>query len=85
MKHPSLLDILFYITCVLGLLVALGAVAYDQMDDQEKSAEVLSNAKHIAKLDAAERHREAIEAAFLQQADATPDQVRFVATARGNK
>lgn len=72
----------------LILLVCLSALmycGYDNMQDQEKSAEVLSNAKHIAKLDAAERRREAIEATFLQQADATPDQVRFIATARGDK
>ena len=85
MKHPTLIDILFYITCAFGLLVALSIAACDQVDDETKTAEVLSNAKHIAKLDAAERKREAIEQAFLQQEGLAADQVRFVTAARSDK
>ncbi|BBB65887.1 hypothetical protein UNDYM_1634 [Undibacterium sp. YM2] len=85
MKHPTLIDILFYATCAIGLLIALSIAGCDQMNDEAKSAEVLSNAKHIARLDAAERRREAIEQAFLQQERLSAGQMRFVATARGDK
>jgi hypothetical protein len=79
------LDKVAYSLVIFICLAALMYCGYDNMQDQEKSAEVLSNAKHIAKLDAAERRREAIEQAFLQQEGLSAGQVRFVATARGDK
>lgn len=85
MKHPTLIDILFYATCAIGLLVALSIAGCDQMNDEAKSAEVLGNARHIAALDAAERKREAIEQAFLQQEGLSAGQVHFIVTARGDK
>lgn len=79
------LDKLAYSLVIAICLAALMYCGYDNMQDEEKSAEVLSNAMHIAKLDAADRKREAIEQAFLQQAELSADQVRFVSAARGNK
>ncbi len=60
-------DILFYTVCAIVMLVVLGIAAYDQMNDEAKSAEVLSNAKHIAVMDAAERRREAAAEMRYQQ------------------
>lgn len=79
------LDKFAYSLVILICLAALMYCGYDNMQDEAKSAEVLSNAEHIARLDAAERKREAIEQAFLQQEGLSAGQVRFIATARGDK
>ncbi|MFZ6755780.1 hypothetical protein ACO0K9_01055 [Undibacterium sp. Ji50W] len=68
------LDIIDWIAITLCIATVLGVLCwagYDQMNDEIKSAEVVSNAIYIAQLDAAEQRKEA-----MAQALASRDQVR---------
>lgn len=62
-----------YAFCILISTAALSWCSYDQMQDEQQSADAVSNAKHIAKLDAAERRREAILQAFANQVQQPSD------------
>ncbi|MFZ6726180.1 hypothetical protein ACO0K2_11865 [Undibacterium sp. MH2W] len=52
---PSLLESLVALICFIIFLAFAG---YDQMEDEKKSAEVISNAKYAALLDDAEHVKE---------------------------
>lgn len=58
-----------YAFCILIASAALSWCSYDQMQDEQQSADSISNAKHIAKLDAAERKREATLQALALHGD----------------
>lgn len=55
--------------CILLASAALSWCSYDQMQDEQQSADAASNTRHIAKLDAAERKREATLQALAAQGD----------------
>jgi len=59
------------VAVLIVILITLGWMGEEQLSDQLKSEAVISNAVHVAKLDAAERRREAIAVAALSDADAS--------------
>ena len=63
------LDKLAYSLVIAICLAALSWCSYDQMQDEQQSADAVSNARHIAKLDAAERKRESVLQAQAAQGD----------------
>ncbi|MFZ6690257.1 hypothetical protein [Undibacterium sp. SXout20W] len=52
---PGLLEL---IVAALIIILLLAFAGYDQMEDEQKSAEAISNAKYAALLDAAEHEKE---------------------------
>jgi|GEM_PF-5837784 len=59
------------VALLMVILITLGWMGEEQLSDQLKSEAVISNTKHVAALDAAERRREAIALAALSDADAS--------------
>ena len=71
-KRINRLTFIMQIVAVLiVILITLGWMGEEQLSDQLKSEAVISNAVHVAKLDAAERRREAIAVAALSDAEAS--------------
>jgi len=71
-KRINRLTFIVQIVAVLiVILITLGWMGEEQLADQIKSEAVISNAVHVAKLDAAERRRESIAMAALGNADDT--------------
>ncbi|MBR7792335.1 flagellar biosynthetic protein FliQ [Undibacterium sp. FT147W] len=59
------------VAVLIVILITLGWMGEEQLSDQLKSEAVISNTKHVAALDAAERRREAIAVAALGDAEAS--------------
>lgn len=71
-KHANQLAYVVQIVAALiVILITLGWMGEEQLSDQLKSEAVISNTKHVAALDVAERRREAIAVAALGDADAS--------------
>jgi len=70
-KAERLLFIVQIVAVLIVILITLGWMGEEQLSDQLKSEAVISNTKHVAALDAAERRREAIAVAALGDADAS--------------